>query len=284
MSIGTAIFPDTSIHIARLLREPEMKQIIEHRLASYDLVVSSSVVVQEFKRRVIPEAIYLINQLNKRGSYQKVRRHVENLPDGWKRKRVICLGMLSKIFETVGESDDAELTDRTKRYLHTLIKHGVTYFKSKLGHVIPGTECYLSKLPIKVKERYKRYEPIEKNCSKVSHLCPVTDFLTEKIELCKQILKYLSALPDKTIELEDTIEFLRAFIANPDGIHEKNPCYCVGDLLIALESDNIPDFYTMNYKESKFFCDVLNQNLIILPHNPDKSENVYSKNSKPWNL
>lgn len=88
MPTGTAIFTDTTIHIARLLREPEIKKIIEHRLASYDLVVSSSVVVQEFKRRVIPEAIYLINKLNKDSSYQKVRRAVENLPDGWKRKRV----------------------------------------------------------------------------------------------------------------------------------------------------------------------------------------------------
>ncbi len=284
MSTGTAIFPDTSIHIARLLREPEIKKMIEQRLASYDLVVSSSVVVQEFKRRVMPEAIYLINQLNHRGSYQKVRRHVTILPDKWKRKRQICFGMLDEIFETVGNADDSELTERAKRYLHTLIKHGITYFKRKLGHVIPGTECHLSKLPIKVKTRYKKYESIETKCSKVFPLCPVADFLKEKIELCKQILKYLSALKDKTKELESTLEFLRGIIDNPDTIHENEPCYCVGDLLIALESNKIPDFYTMNYKESKFFCDVLDQDLIVLPHNPDKSENIYSKNSKPWNL
>ena len=115
MPTGTAIFPDTSIHIARLLREPEIKKIIEQRLASYDLVVSSSVVVQEFKRRIIPEAIYLINQLNLRGSYQRVRRHLDSLPEEWKRKRQICVGMLNEIFEAVGKVDDAELTERTKR-------------------------------------------------------------------------------------------------------------------------------------------------------------------------
>lgn len=285
MQTGTAIFPDTSIHIARLLREPEMKKIIEQRLASYNLVVSSSVVVQEFKHRVMPEAIYLINQLNLRGSYQKVLRHVNHvLPVQMERKRQICFGMLDKIFETVGNVDDSELTERAKRYLHTLLKHGIAYFKRKLGHVIPGTECYLSKLPIKVKERYKNYESIEKKCSKVSHLCRVTDFLKEKMDLCKQLLEYLSTLQNKTKELESTLEFLRGFIANPDAIHGKNPCYCVGDLLIALESNNIPDFYTMNYKESKFFCDVLDQNLIVLHNNPDKLESVYSKNSKPWNL
>ncbi len=284
MPTGTAIFPDTSIHIARLLREPEIKKIIEQRLASYNLVVSSSVVVQEFKRRVLPEAIYLINQLNLRGSYQRVRRHVDSLPEEWKRKRQICVGMLNEIFETVDKVDDSELTERAKRYLHTLIKHGITYFKRKLGHITTGTDCYLSKLPVKVKKPYQKYDSIEKKCSKVYPLCPIASFLKEKIELCKQILKYLSALQDRTKELESTLEFLREFIDNPDGIHGKNPCYCVGDLLIALESSNIPDFYTMNYKESKFFCDVLDQNLIVLPHNPDKSERIFSKNSKPWNL
>lgn len=286
MPTGTAIFTDTSIHIARLLREPEMKKIIEQRLASYDLVVSSSVVVQEFKRRVMSEAIYLINQLNLRGSYQKVLRHVTHvLPENKKnqRKRQICLGMLFKILESVGNADDSELTERAIRYLHTLIQHGIAYFKRKLGHVIPGTECYLSRLPIKVKERYKKYEPIEKKCSKYSHLCPVSDFLKEKIDLCKQLLEYLSGLQNKTKELESSLGFLREFITNPDTIHESEPCYCVGDLLIALESNHIPDFYTMNYKESKFFCDVLDQNLIVLPNNHDNPERIYSKNSKPWN-
>lgn len=285
MPTVTAIFPDTSIHIARLLREPEIKKMIEQRLASYDFVVSSSVVVQEFKRRVMPEAIYLINQLNHRGSYQKVKRHVTHvLPDIMKRKRQICLGMLESIFESVGNADDSELTERAIRYLHTLIKHSITYFKRKLDTVIPGTECHLSKLPIKVRVPYKKYDLVEKKCSKVYPPCPVADFLKEKTELCKQILKYLSALKDKTKELESTLEFLRGIIDNPDTIHENEPCYCVGDLLIALESNKIPDFYTMNYKESKFFCDVLDQDLIVLPHNPDKSENTYSKNSKPWNL
>ena len=285
MQTGTAIFPDTSIHIARLLREPEMKKTIEQRLDSYDMVVSSSVVVQEFKRRVIPEAIYLMNLLNHKGSIKKVRRHVTSvLPKQWGRKRQICLEMLDEIFESVGKVDDSELTERAKRYLHTLIKHGITYFKRKLGHKITGTDCYLSKLPVKVKVPYKKYEIGEKKCNKVYPLCPVADFLKEKIELCRQLLGYLSSLQNKTKELESTLEFLRGFIANPDAIHEKDPCYCVGDLLIALESSNIPVFYTMNYKESKVFCDVLDQNLIVLPPNPDNPERIFSKNYKPWNL
>ena len=281
MPTGTAIFPDTSIHIARLLREPEIKKIIEERLATYDLVVSSSVVIQEFKRRVIPEAIYLMNLLHSKGSIQKVRRHVTSvLPKQWGRKKQICLEVLEEIFD--GMDEDSDRTERAKRYLHLLIKHGVNHLQSKIGHVVQGTNCYLSKLPIKVKERYKRYEPIETKCSKVFPLCYVSDFLNENMDLCQKLLQRLSTLQNKTKELESTLEFLQEFIANPEAIHKKNPCYCVGDLLIALESNSIPDFYTMNYKESRFFCDVLDQNLIVLPNNPDNPERTCSKDSKPW--
>jgi hypothetical protein len=282
MPSGTAIFTDTSIEVARLLREPEMKKAIEQRLASYNITVSSPVVIQEFKRRVITEAVYLINLLNAKGSYEKVIRHVTNvLPAQWNRKRQICLGMLHEIFEN---KDDLELTERAKRYLRTLIKFGVSALKRKIGHVVSGTGCYLSNYPVKEIKPYKRYGLAKKKCSEVYSLCPVADFLKEKIELCKQLLKSLSNLPNKTEELENACKFLQELIANPDIIHQKDPCLSVGDLLIALESHGIPDFYTMNYKESFFFCDVLDQNLIIRPNNPESTETIYSNNSKPWSL
>ena len=279
MPSGTAIFTDTSIEIARLLREPEMKKAIEQRLASYDITVSSPVVIQEFKRRVITEAVYLINLLNAKGSYEKVKRHVTNvLPAQWNRKRQICLGMLDEIFEN---KDDVELTERAKRYLRTLTKYGISLLKRNIGHIVSGSGCYLSTYPVKEKKPYK-YDLGKKRCSEVYSLCPVADFLKEKLELCKRLLKSLSSLPNKTKELENACDFLQNFIVNTDIVHQKDPCLSVGDLLIALESYSIPNFYTMNYKESKVFCDILDQNLIIRPNNPNSSETTYSNNSKPW--
>lgn len=282
MPSGNAIFIDTSIQIAKLLRGPEIKKAIEQRLASYSITVSSPVVIQEFKRRVIGEAIYLLNQLNDKGSYEKVLRHVVSvLPPQWYRKRQICLEMLTKIFENKG---DDEITERAKRYLRTLIKFGVSTLKANTGHVVNGTCCYLSHYPIKEKKPYKHYDLGKKKCSKVLSLCPVADFLKEKIELCKQLLKTLSNLENKTEELEASCKFLQKFIANPDVDHQtEDLCSSVGDLLIALESHDIPDFYTMNYKESKFYCDMLNQNLIVRTNNPDSPDVVYSNISKPWN-
>lgn len=274
MPSGTAIFVDTSILISRLLSGPEMKKAIEKRLALYDITVSSPVVVQEFKRRVLNEAVYLMELLNKKGSYKKVNRHVTSVLDSskrWKRKRKICLEILWTIFE---KADDLELTIRAKQYLRTLIKHGTFFLKKELDSVVPGTGCYLSNYPIKEKKPYVRYDLGEIKCSKVHKLCPVVDYLKEKIELCKKILKLLSDLPNKTVELEKASEFLKEFIANPDNTPQMDPCISVGDLLIALESHKIPNFYTKDKKESPFFCNVLEQNLIIRPNNPEHSDKI----------
>ena len=46
----------------------------------------------------------------------------------------------------------------------------------------------------------------------------------------------------------------------------------MGDLLIALESKDIKNFYTQNYKESDFLTEVLNQTLIIRSNNYAKDD------------
>lgn len=271
MPSGTAVFPDTSIHIARFLRESQMKEAINRRLAFYDIVISSPVVIQEFKRRVIHEAVYLMNLLNTKGSYEKVKRHVLNvLPEQQNRKRNICLNTLEEIFRT--GADDAELTERAKCYLRTLIKFGVKKLRTQIGHIVGGTGCYLSTCTVKEIMPYKHYELGSKKCSNVSKQCPIVSFLKEKGELCKQLLQCLSITSNKSKELESAVIFLQDFLLNSDLVHQNDPCYTVGDLLIAIESHGIPDFYTMNYKESNVYCNFLGQKLIVRPNNPENKE------------
>ncbi len=97
---GTAIFLDTTIQIARLVHSPLMKRRIEECTRQYDVKVTSSVVRQEFKRRLLKEAKYLLDQLNRRKSYAEVCHHVLRLPDfpKNKRKRNICLPTLFQLF------------------------------------------------------------------------------------------------------------------------------------------------------------------------------------------
>jgi hypothetical protein len=73
---GTAVFLDTSIQIARFVHGPETKRRIRERIDQYDLSITGEVVKQEFKRRLLKEAQYLLNLFDRFGSFQRVWRHV----------------------------------------------------------------------------------------------------------------------------------------------------------------------------------------------------------------
>jgi len=99
MSRGTAVFLDTSIQIARVVHSPETKERVAACVNGFEQSVTSDVVRQEFKRRLLKEAQYLLNQLNKRQSYAKVLRHITDvLPPQQGRKRNICLELLETIW------------------------------------------------------------------------------------------------------------------------------------------------------------------------------------------
>jgi hypothetical protein len=111
----TALFVDTSVQIARFHREPAMKTTIMASLHKYEIKVSSRIALQEYKRRILGEAVYLLNLLNTTGSFQATLEHVTNvLPDAWKRKRNICLSILVSLFPNIA---DDERTERAQRYL-----------------------------------------------------------------------------------------------------------------------------------------------------------------------
>ena len=79
MCNGTALFIDTSIQIARIVHSPAIKRIIRKRLKKYDIITSSLVVRQEFKRRLLKEADYLLKQLHYRNSFNEVMRHIQDV-------------------------------------------------------------------------------------------------------------------------------------------------------------------------------------------------------------
>ena len=62
----------------------------------------------------------------------------------------------------------------------------------------------------------------------------------------------------------------------------ENPCTTVGDLLIALDSDGVPNMHTMNYRESQAYCDLLGQNLARRPNDPAQPDLEYLATEKPW--
>jgi len=271
-SSGTAVFLDTTIQIARFVHSPEIKSRVAQRLGQYNVTVTSSVVKQEFKRRLLREASYLLETLARLGSYGRVMRHVTDvLPPQRNRKRNICIQAL----ETVDENDtDVDRTDRMKFYLRSLLTDGLSQFDESVNSVLAGCGCALAKAPIREVRKYERYDFGTDKCSRAKGQCGVIEFLRKNVVPLRNILGRLTGLSskDKSDELRQAEEFIKSVLADAQCARELNPCSVVGDLLIAIESASIPVFYTMNRAESQHLCPALGQRLVVRPRNPDKPD------------
>jgi hypothetical protein len=198
---GSAIFLDTTIQIALVVYSPEMKDRIRARIGGYRLTVSSDVVKQEFKRRLLKEAQYLLNQLNRLNSLVKVQRHVvDHLTERHNRKRNISLEILTTLFE---EEDDADRTERAKRYLDCLIQFGLDDLEESTGSIIRDSGCACAKNPIR-KRKSGDYDFGTDKCSKTDSECGIRSFLEGRRSQLDQIRDALASVPadKKTDELE----------------------------------------------------------------------------------
>jgi hypothetical protein len=239
----------------------------------YDINASSAVVRQEFKRRLLKEAKYLMDQLNRRGSFHEVYYHVERLPELYKlkRKRHICLQTLGFLFD---DSTDLDLTERLRLRLHFLLTQGLKSFDKQTDQVIDASGCACNRMPIRVKKPFVSDEFGTDKCSETGNLCGIGAYLKSQKATLIKLYEHLKCIPEstKTDEIRRSEAFLERVLTDPGSAQAENPCLTVGDLLIALESNGIPTFYTLNEKESRFFCHALDQELIVRPVDPLKDD------------
>lgn len=279
-----AVFLDTSIVIARNFHDESVRARINETLSHYDFKLIGLTVVQEYKRRVLQQAKYLLNLLNALSSFKRVQRHVlEVLPLQKNRQKVICLEMLMTIFE---DEDDSDLTERATLYLRSLLLFGIENLENSVDCIVRDTMCACAAIPIIEKKAYKQYEFGTDKCSNKKNTCGIAKFLKDRMPELQAIKDQISAIPqiERTKELNDVLDFIGSVIFSPEKAPDHDPCLKVGDLLIALESKNTEDFYTLNFKESRHLCRALNQNLLVGRSNPDRPEQLLRKEESVWNL
>lgn len=278
------VFLDTSIQIARLVHGPKTKAGIRQRLALHEKICTSLVVRQEFKRRLLKEAQYLLGLLHRYGSFDEVNQHVIRLFGSWPgrtRKRNICLQTLSQVHG----GTDAERTERLRLYLRSLLVTGLRQFDQKFGEVSKDSACACAWVDVVEKESLRRYDLGPEKCSRTKPgACGIVQFLSGRQPIWQAILHRLESIPDsnKSSELKNAELFLERLVKDPEKARNDDPCLTVGDVVIALESAGIPFFYTLNSKESQYLCRALDQTLIVRPIDPTKAEVVCLKDHPEW--
>ena len=244
MSRGTAVFLDTTIQIARLVHDKQIKERIKQRIAPYDLRVTSLVVRQEFRRRLLEEAAWCLNQLNhptRPKTFEELMRYVaDHIPEPQIRQKRIRL----QILMTIQEGPGNDRTERAKRFLRTMLRTGLSVFEDEIDHVIRDVDYACASYPVVEKKAYKRYEFGPNKCSECDRECGVQPFLVAREEKLTEILERLKGLPNgkkvkadgSKTELGKIEEFIAAFLTSPASARDLNPCLTVGDLLIALRA------------------------------------------------
>jgi hypothetical protein len=158
-------------------------------------------------------------------------------------------------------------------------------FDEGVDHVNRETRCYCSRIPVEEKKRFERYEFGTHLCSKSPPgSCGIVKFIQGKSSEIERILKTLEHIPadKKTRQLQEAENFIRRVLQDPSSAVSLDPCYKVGDLLIALESCSATAFYTLNGKESQYLCRVLDQDLIVRPLNPEHPDIECKRGDHKW--
>jgi len=281
MADDSAVFLDTSITIARFVHSPEIKRRIHQRLADFKLTVTGTVVRQEFRRRLLKEAQYLLKLLDRLHTVEAVQRHVHDvLPRQQDRKRRICLQTLFTVFENCSAEDR---TERARLFLKSLLRGGLEEFDQLVDHVISASGCACGRQPVRQK-RSGNFDFGTDRCSQIAESCGISRFLAERSEAVSQIREYLSRtdIPRRSEEIDRTVHFMERTRNDASDVEQQNPCLTVGDYLIALESVGVPVMYTMNGRESQHFCRALGQTMIVRKTNPAHDDVVCAHDAPNW--
>jgi hypothetical protein len=281
MADESAVFLDTSIMIARFVHSPQIKYRIQQRLAEFKLIVTGTVVRQEFRRRLLKEAQYLLKLLDRLHTIEAVQRHVHDvLPPRQDRKRRICLQTLFTVFE---RDSSEERSERARLFLKSLLRGGLEEFDQLVDHVIGASGCACGRRPIRQKSS-SNFDFGTDRCSKATEPCGISGFIADRSVAVAKIQDYLSH-PDtahRSNEMDRTAGFLTLIDQGPSDVAQHDPCLTVGDFLIALESVGIPVMYTMNGRESQHFCRALRQTMIVRKPNPDHEDFICAADNANW--
>ena len=261
----SVVFLDTSIVIAIFVHPSVIKAEIRSKLKNYSFRLTGLVVQQEFCRRLLKEAKYLLGQLEKRKSYQKVLSHLLDLPSQQNRKFRICLQTLVNCFP---DGTDFDRTERLRYFLEDLLENGLAEIRSNfVDDVVKAVGCASAVQGIRRKKSDYVFPP--DSCEKHEQ-CLVGDFLRTCTDR-QPLLDFLIANEVRlTGELRTGMNCLQTLsesdFANACSL---NPCLRFGDVLISLESRSAGAFITQNYKESHLLCEQSGQILVVCPVNQD---------------
>lgn len=265
------IYLDTSIEIAKLVHPRAIREEIKGHLSSYDHVVTGKYVQAEFLNNIVKEAIFLLKNSRQVKNYNQLQISIRKLRShpGWNRKYNLCFDLLTSIVDKNG--GDNYMLEMITAELERFIIRSKKIFERTHSRIQEDVGCLRSELEVKRTYKNNQHEYSMDTIKCHDKKCNIFDFLKKNETHLAELLTFLTQLETKTKEIDLAIDFIKLYFKNDSALYQKNRCAKVGDLLIALSSKEVSNFYSMNYKESRHFAKHLMQNFIFRPHQEEKS-------------
>ncbi len=267
------LFVDTSAIIAHLVGHPEVRRVVASQLQAADRVVTGLVVRQELKRRFLDAVRFVYERLLEASNYHEAYRVAKDALATWqKRKLSLAVDLLVTYATEAGDLTQSELRKHVLFRLEALLDDAWDLLHEVVDEVLRGSGCAFGQEP--PKRDGATWKLGRRKCSLAGEACTIADFLVIRRSAAERILARLEEQAP-TEELADAREFLVAVLPEPGLCRERSPCLTVGDLLIALESADVPTFCTLNGAESLHLCAALGQRLVLCPARPGKAPEIH---------
>ncbi len=256
-----AVFLDTTVQIARFVGTKQSKKEIRQKLIGA-LPLTGLVVRQEWKRRLLTDAKYVLGVLRQKNlSYAETLQHINRKLTSNRflgRKLSICLDLLA----TGLGSEASDAGERLENYLIMLLEDGLSLF-DVTAELVRTSNCGCALQDILI-DHSGTYNLGPLKCSSAGS-CGVSKLFDLNHDSLRSILREVKALPEKekTDELASAELLIERYLNGEVEITSESPCLRYGDITISLESKGIQKFFTANVRESTTLCAAMNQKMLV---------------------
>jgi len=275
-----SLFLDTSIPVSQIIKGDDFRKRIDYLLSQFKWLGISSYSQLEYGNRVLGECEYLIKQLRKLGSFNRVQDWLINsLPPQQQRKRTITLNLLQRIYG----KNEQECTERALRKLTRFMKLGTDFVRNcytgkTIDEVCNGTQCYwVYRSLVQKKDGLHWVRP---SCKKEIKRCNIDKFFQDNKGVFLSIVSAIDGLNKPSQELIDFKNIIALAQNDPTVLLDYENCKKLADAIIAVDSNGYNNFFSQNIAESQTLCQVMEQIFYYLPPNFEKGIEVYNQSGE----
>jgi len=268
--MNKALFLDTSIQISKRISQKNEVDRIKSVEKGFDLIVSSSYVLLEFKKSFIQDCIWLHRNLRELKSFGLVHYRLSALGAhiGHNRKRSTVSAVLASYFiSNKNESSlDKDIAESVEVFLENVLDDIIDNFKESCDHISDEIHC------VRAFEQPKQlrngsFQARVADCKATKINCKLNTFFEKNKNNFKKIHNFIrenKSDQKKPSELNRIATAIEIGLDDSKQLCETRHCSSLGDALVAVEAVHYKNLITKDIDQSEVICEAIDLNSILI--------------------